>query len=103
MSARIDTLRRPLAEPWDWQLQARCRAAGSDTFFGSDAEAPRHRARRERDAKRICAGCPVQDECRSWAMIFDEDYGIWGGMTANERRRARHGTGRALLRVYAHS
>ncbi|MBD0322502.1 MAG: WhiB family transcriptional regulator [Aldersonia sp.] len=90
MTTPVDaTARRPLAEPWDWQLQARCRVLGSETFFGPEGEPAVARARRERAAKRICAGCEVRTPCAAWALQFDESDGIWGGMTPNERRRAR--------------
>ena len=79
----------PVIELWDWQLNARCRSSGSRTFFGSEDETRRARMRRERDAKLICAGCDVLEHCRAWALQFDESHGIWGGMTANERERAR--------------
>jgi len=39
-----------------------------------------------RKAKRICANCPVRDECLEWAIERDER-GIWGGLTEPERRR----------------
>jgi WhiB family redox-sensing transcriptional regulator len=41
---------------------------------------------REKRAKEICAECPVQIECRNYALEIREQYGIWGGMTENERR-----------------
>ena len=54
---------------------------------GTDLEAepdPR-RARRERIAKAICATCPVIKECREQALRLAEPYGIWGGLTEEER------------------
>ena len=38
-------------------------------------------------AKAICAGCPVLADCRTFGMTQAE--GIWGGMTATERRELR--------------
>lgn len=32
-----------------------------------------------------CSGCPVRQECFDYAMEH-EDYGIWGGTTARQRR-----------------
>ncbi|GAB3219306.1 hypothetical protein GCM10027447_01860 [Glycomyces halotolerans] len=37
-------------------------------------------------AKRVCALCPVKDDCLDVALTYGEDYGIWGGLTAAERR-----------------
>lgn len=40
-----------------------------------------------REAKTVCARCPVLVECRRFGMTQAE--GIWGGMTATERRELR--------------
>lgn len=40
-----------------------------------------------RDAKRVCGGCPVRSDCLTYALTNDEDTGIWGGLTPEERRR----------------
>lgn len=39
------------------------------------------------EAKRICAGCAVREECLEDALALDERHGIRGGLTARERRR----------------
>lgn len=65
-------------------------------FFGFDGEDPPHRARRIREAKRLCGQCPVLRPCRDQALTGVEQYGIWGGLTACERR-AIIGSGRRHL------
>lgn len=40
-------------------------------------------------AKRRCFVCPVRDECLTWALETDQDFGIWGGKTEGERRQIR--------------
>lgn len=40
-------------------------------------------------AKRVCAHCPVSEECREYAIDNHIDHGIWGGMTEKERTRLR--------------
>ncbi len=40
-------------------------------------------------AKRICRRCPALDECLEWALTRPEQEGIWGGMSAEERKE-RH-------------
>lgn len=40
-------------------------------------------------AKKLCAQCPVINICRNYAIEADEAFGVWGGMTAGERRRAK--------------
>lgn len=43
---------------------------------------------RAREAKRLCRTCPLMTACRSWALAHpaETEYGIWGGLTALERR-----------------
>ena len=44
-------------------------------------------ARRNRDgaAKAVCIACPVLEPCREHALRVREPYGVWGGMTEDER------------------
>lgn len=48
---------------------------------------PERRDQTTTDAKRVCASCPVRDECLEYGMY--EPFGVWGGKTINERRRIR--------------
>jgi len=45
------------------------------------------------EAKSVCAGCSVSRRCLSVGMA--EEHGIWGGLTAAERREARDRQGEA--------
>ena len=40
-------------------------------------------------ALRVCATCPVQQICLSVAMDNDERHGVWGGLTARQRKEMR--------------
>lgn len=41
-------------------------------------------------ARAICAQCPVIRECAAWAIPEgDELYGVWGGLTREDRRAIR--------------
>ena len=42
-----------------------------------------------RTAKGICWLCPVKRECLEWALATDQQAGIWGGLTEDERRTLR--------------
>ncbi len=70
---------------WDWQLRAACRDVDSTVFFHPDRE--RGSAKKDRDiqAKWICRGCRVIDDCRRHALSAQEPYGVWGGLTVAER------------------
>ena len=37
-------------------------------------------------AKFICATCPIKQECLDYAMEAKEEFGIWGGLTPDERK-----------------
>ena len=41
--------------------------------------------RRDERAKQVCATCPVLQQCREHALAAREPYGVWGGMTEDER------------------
>ena len=49
-----------------------------------------------REAKEVCRGCVVREECLEYALTNGEKFGIWGGMSERERRRIRRA--RALAR-----
>lgn len=72
-----------------WFADSACRQPGVDPelFFpvGEAGLASRQIA----EAKAICARCPVAAQCRDWALRTGETDGIWGGMTLEERRKAR--------------
>lgn len=60
-----------------WHANAACSGMGTELFFperGEDA----------RPARAICSGCPVVAPCAAAA----DDYGVWGGMSGRQRRRA---------------
>jgi WhiB family redox-sensing transcriptional regulator len=41
------------------------------------------------EAKAVCAGCPVREACLTYALDAGEHWDIWGGVTAEGRRRLR--------------
>jgi WhiB family transcriptional regulator, redox-sensing transcriptional regulator len=69
---------------WEWQLEAACRG-DSEPFFHPYGEREPSRSRREAAAKAICAGCPVLAACRAHALAAREPYGVWGGLSEEER------------------
>ncbi|MBY4039264.1 WhiB family transcriptional regulator [Rhodococcus fascians] len=75
----------PLAENWGWQQDAVCRGMPSSIFFAPRGLRGQTLHFLEQDAKAICSGCPVMQECRRYALSTPEPYGVWGGMTPTER------------------
>jgi WhiB family redox-sensing transcriptional regulator len=69
-----------------WHAEAVCRRDEAGLFFAPSKEPTAARLSREQAAKRVCARCPVLVECREHALVMPEPYGVWGGLTAAERR-----------------
>lgn len=66
---------------------AACRGdARSDFYPPMGAERKHERLAREHRAKTVCASCPVRVQCLQHAVACDERYGVWGGLTHDERR-----------------
>jgi WhiB family redox-sensing transcriptional regulator len=42
-----------------------------------------------RDAKKVCLECGVRGECLEYALVNDERFGIWGGLSERERRKLK--------------
>ncbi len=73
----------------NWWDEANCLGVDPDLFFPE-------RGASTREAKAVCRGCVVSDECLEYALRNSEKFGIWGGMSERERRRVRRQ--RALTR-----
>jgi WhiB family redox-sensing transcriptional regulator len=90
----------PNADVWDWQLRGLCRGKDSSLFFHPEGERGAARAAREQSAKEICLNCPVQKQCSEHALRVREPYGVWGGMTEEEREN-HYQRYKALVRARA--
>lgn len=66
-----------------WRSLAACRGMETDLFYPEGRGRTLHD--REAVAKQICAGCPVAAHCRAAAAEHGERFGIWGGLTEDER------------------
>lgn len=75
------------ADVWDWQLLARCRGEDPEMFFHPRDERSSARARRIKTAKEFCEPCPVKNQCADHAIKVREPYGIWGGLSEEERKK----------------
>lgn len=65
--------------PESWRAGALCSQTSPDAFFPEDGNSA--------DAKRICDRCEVRGQCLAYALENNECYGIWGGLSAKERRK----------------
>lgn len=48
-------------------------------------------------ARRLCAQCPEQKSCLQGALERNEQFGLWGGMTPDERRAYKGRVYKAML------
>jgi len=83
--AEISRLPQPIADHWEWQYEGACRTMPSEMFFHPDGERGPRRRNRENAAKAVCASCPVIAQCRAHALAVQEPYGIWGGLSEDDR------------------
>ena len=71
----------------DWRDLASCRDTDPDLFFPVGTTGP---ALAQIDnAKAVCRQCPAQTACLEFALSTNQDTGIWGGTSEEERRKLR--------------
>ncbi|HUY87080.1 MAG TPA: WhiB family transcriptional regulator [Acidimicrobiales bacterium] len=75
----------------DWQSKANCLGVDPDLFFPE-------RGASTKEAKGVCKGCVVREDCLEYALANGEKFGIWGGMSERERRRIRRARALAARR-----
>jgi WhiB family redox-sensing transcriptional regulator len=71
----------------DWRTEAACRSTEPEVFFpiGSTGNALDQIAA----AKRVCAQCEVVSACLDFALATNQESGVWGGTSEDERRKLR--------------
>ncbi len=67
--------------------RAACRDTDPELFFPVGESGPA--LQQTRTAQAVCAGCPVATNCLQWALEHGVDHGVFGGVTADERRALR--------------
>ncbi|MEY2243496.1 WhiB family transcriptional regulator [Streptomyces sp. SAS_267] len=68
----------------NWREGASCRTVDPDLFFPIGNTGPA--LLQIQEAKAVCAGCPVREECLRWALDTGQTVGVWGGTSEAERR-----------------
>lgn len=66
--------------PTAWMGQGRCQMYPPAVFFPSDGVGVDK-------ARKICATCPVVEQCLEHALEHRIEHGVWGGCSERERRR----------------
>lgn len=90
----------------DWRHRAACRPGllpedelAGDLFFPVGTTGPS--LRWVEDAKAVCARCPVVADCLSFALDTNLGYGVWGGMSEEERASLKRRAARDRLKAKA--
>lgn len=81
MDVNLAMLIADVLGPGEWRKQAACRDADPDWFF------PQRASKDVAKARKLCASCPVQEQCFEYAQDAPEEQGIWAGHSATNRRR----------------
>jgi WhiB family redox-sensing transcriptional regulator len=71
----------------DWRDRASCRTVDPDLFFpvGTTGMA----LVQIENAKAVCRACDVQGACLEFALATNQESGVWGGTSEEERRKLR--------------
>ena len=75
---------------WDdsgWRHAAACRDTDPNLFFPAGTTGVA--VEEIEAAKSLCQTCPVREQCLEFAMVANQEAGIWGGMSEEERRKMR--------------
>lgn len=65
-----------------WKKFASCAHTDPEVFFPEKGDSTKQ-------AKKICSSCDVTRQCLEYALDNDEQFGIWGGLSEQERSKLR--------------
>jgi len=71
----------------DWRQRAACRDTDPDLFFPVGSTGPA--VEQIHSAKGVCETCESRASCLEFALATNQESGIWGGTTEEERRKLR--------------
>ncbi len=81
---------RPLslvADDDTWREHAACRDTDPDLFFPVGTTGPA--LEQIASATAVCDECPAKQPCLEYALSTNQDSGVWGGTSEEERRKLR--------------
>ncbi|MBC7560755.1 MAG: WhiB family transcriptional regulator [Dermatophilaceae bacterium] len=76
-----------------WRDRAACVGVDPELFFPIGNTGPA--LLQIEEAKAVCGRCVVFEPCLSWAMESRQEDGVWGGLSADERRAVKRRNARA--------
>lgn len=78
----LKVLRQVAESELDWQSEALCAQTDPEAFF-PDLHA------QARQAIRVCQKCPVIKQCHNYAVVTQQEHGVWGGKDFTIRRNVK--------------
>lgn len=70
-----------------WRDSASCRSTDPDLFFPVGTTGPA--ISQIESAKAVCRACPSVEPCLEFALANNQDSGVWGATSEEERRKLR--------------
>lgn len=64
----------------NWRHKAKCAGVATNDFYSVDD------SDMKKQAVKYCYSCPVQNQCLYTALVIDDRYGVWGGLTPRQRK-----------------
>lgn len=80
MQIDVRSLPESVAPPNLWQDESACYGIDPEVFFPTTEDEAGL-------ALSFCGVCSTRETCLAWALRNGERYGVWGGMTEQQRRR----------------
>ena len=77
----------------DWRDKAACLTADPELFFPVGNTGPA--VDQIEKAKTVCGRCSVTEMCLQYALETNQDSGVWGGLSEDERRALKRRAARA--------
>ena len=71
----------------DWRARAACRDTDPDLFFPVGTTG--HAVEQIESAKAVCLLCEAQVACLEFALATNQESGVWGANSEEERRKLR--------------
>ena len=76
-----------------WRSRAACLDEDPELFFPIGNTGPA--LLQIEEAKSVCRRCEVVETCLNWPIVAGQDFGVWGGLSEDERRAFKRRTARA--------
>jgi WhiB family redox-sensing transcriptional regulator len=71
----------------EWRSLASCQDTDPDLFFPVGTTGPA--IEQIANAKAVCEACAAKEPCLEFALSTNQDSGVWGGTSEEERRKLR--------------